>query len=216
MPYRTVLLGLISLAVFTAPVGAQVNLYETPLGALYVSPYPDRYVDYLDTAQLSPGVPFKVYLVAEIDFDDVGAPEQNVSNGLSAWEASVHWPAHFFVLAAQKYPETSIDFGSSVQGTSNYLVGTGSTVPVGDPFVLIEYDVLIGNHTRDWIRVGPVTTIPSVTNSAAWLEAAPANGCEINGRPSPCLFRFYEANSLYVGNRSNEATSFGAMKARYE
>jgi len=188
MPYRTVLLGLISLAVFAAPLGAQVNLVDEPLGALYLSPYPDRYSGIIDGNLMTFGSPFTVYLVAEIDFADIGATEQNASNGLSAWEASVQFPAGLTVLAIQRYPDTSINFGTAEQNTLNYLVGLGSTVPAGGPVVLVEFQVLALRYFPDeQIRLGPVTTTPSVVDAPAWLEAVPASGCVVNEQPTPCL-----------------------------
>lgn len=218
MPYRTVLLGLISLVVVAAPVGAQVNLYDEPLGTLYVSWYPDRYEETNSLELIPRAVPFSLYLVAEIDFAGIGAPDQNVSNGLSAWEASVEFPVDWFILATETYPETSIDFGSTSENVSNYLVGTGSPVPAGEPFALVRWTILASGRSLlpFSLTPGAVTTTPSVAGSAAWLEAEPANGCTINEQPAPCLFRFNVAPSDWIPGRATEATSFGAMKARYE
>lgn len=218
MSNRALLLVLMSLAGFAQPVGAQVNLVDEPLGALYLSPYPDRYSGVIDGNLMTFGVPFKVYLVADIDFGDIGAAEQNASNGLSAWEASVQFPAGLTVLAIQRFPDTSINFGTAEQNTLNYLVGLGSTVPAGGPVVLLEFLVLALRYFPDeWIRLGPVTTTPSVVDAPAWLEAVPASGCVVNEQPTPCLYRFGEIRDVRISfGLPAEATSFGAMKARYE
>lgn len=196
------------------PAFAQVDLlHPERLGALYVSAAPDEYVDVL----VPPGAstPFEFYLVADVDFGDVGDAGQNIFNGIQAWEAQVSFPPILFVLAAVPTPETSINVGTSSGNVYDFVVGTGARVAAGGPVVLVTFQGLLVGVPSGVAQLGPVGN-PSVANEAVWVEWAPVSGCTLNGLSEACQFRFASLGDMrFAVGIPTDATTFGAMKSRF-
>jgi len=210
-------LAMVIMALAASTAHAQQNLYSERLGSLFASPYEDRYVDVMDGNQVTAGVPFTVYLMADIDFGDIGEAGQNVNNGIGGWEAAVTFPAGVFLLATEKYPtETVLDFGSVSGSTTEYVIGTGSNIAVGTaPSKLIEWTILGSGAFDGMISLAP-TAAPTVAGESSWLEFLALNGCIINNLPTPCLFRWESLGDLRVTTTiPSEASSFGSFKSRF-
>lgn len=194
---RHFVLVLALFSILSSPALAQQNLAPDPLGDLYVSAIPDGYDPNIQSDR---GIPFNAYLVADIDFADLGDETQNLNNGLTAWEAGVTFPLDAIVLGANLDPSTSLNFGQIIGQTYEYIVGTGQRLEVGQPRELVEFTLLnIAEITDGPIQLGPVTT-PTVEGSTAWVEFLPLNGCQVGTQDQPCVFRFDSARGATINS----------------
>jgi len=212
-------LALIAVSVMALPATAQVNLADERLGSLYVSGAEDRQVTTIDGNVVAVNIPFDVFVVADIDFADIGAGDQNLTNGISAWEGAFTVPAPLLVISEVFFPAGALNFGSVSGSVREYIIGTGSTLTVGGPTKLIQWSVLLsgapGLEFDDTITVAPVAA-PSTPGEVVWVEDAPLNGCEVNGNPAGCIFRFESLGDLRVTTAiSGDDSSFGALKSRF-
>lgn len=206
--------SLLALLVLALPARGQVDLlHESRLGQLYVSASPNRYVQRIDSVPNE--VPIDLYLVADVDFGGLDRVEQNNFNGIQAWEVQVTLPPYVFALSATLLPQTSINVGTSQGNVYDFFVGTGSLVPAGEPQPLVHFRILVPGAIHTYVTVGPVSR-PSYAGEAVWVESVAANGCSIDGRAEPCVFRFEDLGALLLNNYlAEEVESFSAMKARF-
>lgn len=206
------------LAVFIAaavamPAQAQDNqLYPDRVGSLYLSAEEGSYVSSLTTG----GANFTVYLVADIDFADVGDAGQNLSNGIGAWEAAVTLPDNPGLFLLTTIYTQAVDVGNKDTNVKNFIVGTGTTLSVGQPTTLVTFNLLETTPLGPTaMTLGPATPA-SYAGEVVWREAAALNGCDLNGADEKCIFRFAFLGSLSLnGGVDNDADSFGSMKARF-
>ncbi len=114
-------------------------------------------------------VPFTVYLVADIDFGEDGRPGDNLTNGLSAWEAGLNFPPEVAVLGLQLIPPTSINVASNF---GEFIVGTGSFVSAFPPVSVVRIDLLTLQPQGDVDLVIDMHTVspPSQPGELAWTE----------------------------------------------
>ena len=216
-PIAIVALTLLIAAAVAAPAHAQI--YQGgPLGALYATTNAASYVGELGNIPLA--TPFTFYLVIDIDFADIGAPEQNSSNGLLAWDGRVTAPAGLTIIGNTVSPASSVDIGTKSAPTYDYIVGTGQLVQVGAPVPVVTFQALLLAPTTDNIivRVGR-PALGSIPDAPAWGEAVALNGCESSpGRATQCLFAFAETRNLVLnsGEIDNDETSFGSLKSRFD
>ena len=215
---RTLLVFVLLCCVGSSAI-AQVNLYPEPLGTLYLSSWPDEFREIY--CSIAPLHAFDFYLVADIDFGDIGRAEENVSNGMLAWEAQITIPTEILLLAATLHPRTSINIGSIRNGVYDYFVGTGQRAPVGELYVLVAYEGFMSDPPafgRAVATIAPMTENPSVPDATVWVESLPAGGCEVRGLPEPCIYRFAQTRNMriFFSCPTGDVETFGSMKARFD
>lgn len=202
--------------IFTAavamPAQAQDNqLHPDRLGSLYLSAAEGSYVGHLG---LYPG-DFTFYLIADIDFADIGEPGQNVWNGIGAWEALITLPPdpNLFILS-DSYTY-GIDIGDKTGNLWNYIVGTGVNLQIGGPTTLVTFEAVATSFLFGQATVSP--SVPaSYEGEVVWREFVAANGCSLNGAAEKCIFRFETLGDLELRwPKSDDAESFGSVKARF-
>ena len=187
------------LLVLAGPDGVRAQLYpDGALGSLYLSEVPTGYDGVVPRPSFA--TPFQFYLVADIDFGDIGRPEQNFSNGMLAWDGRVVVPSEMTVIGFSLSPRTSVDIGAKSNPVFDFIVGTGQRVPVGQPYPLVTIEAIILVPPVDDIFVRTLSpALASVPNAAAWVEFSALNGCEASpGRPTPCLFPFAQLGDLRI------------------
>lgn len=183
-----------------------------PLGTLYVSSLPDEYRMF----SLPPPLfsPFDIYVGVNIDFADIGAPEQNAFNGIRAYEFGISSPAPLIIVGADW--EGEINLG---QSNLDYIVG------VGVPFVvasstprwlvhLVGLYVSYGGAGYMEVALASTQTVPG---KVVWQEEYRGNGCthRLTGAPERCFFPFAELLSLCVTPGcfgATETSSWGTLK----
>lgn len=206
------------LAVFIAaavamPAQAQDNqLFPEPFGDLYLSAVEGSYVDYIQEISGT----FNFYLIADIDFADLGAEGQNLTNGIGAWEASVVLPADPALFVLSEDYTAAIDVGDKAGNVREFIVGTGTAVSVGGPTTLVTFNALSSSTSLNGIATITPTTPASYANEVVWREFVALNGCTLNGSPEKCVFRFASRGDLRMSwTIDNDAESFGAVKSRF-
>jgi hypothetical protein len=222
----------ICLALALALVGAtwaHADVFHPPLGDLYLSFGPtappvvqgaDRYRE-VPTFTL-----FDFYLLARVDFTDAGDPGSNMSNGITAWEASLAVPAGLTISTWQLSPATSADFGI---GDNNWIVGTGGVCVQSytQPVVLVAYSALLLAAAGDLrVALGPATpstfdtTAPGAPGSPTpgWL-GCPASTADLYPFTDRYLDGWIEVNPTGCVAPNcpvpTQQESWGAVKARF-
>ena len=200
-------------AAVAMPAQAQDNqLYPDRFGSLFLSAVEGSYVDYIQNIAAN----FTFYLIADIDFADIGQPGQNVSNGISAWEAQITLPADPGLFILSDDYTAAIDVGDKTGNVRNYIVGTGVNVQVGGPTTLVTFNAIATTPlATSAATLGP--TVPaSYAGEVVWREFAALNGCTLNGADEKCVFRFESLGDLRLSSGvDNDADSFGSVKARF-
>jgi len=124
----------------TVPVTLTVDP-ATRLGNLYLSFAPDQQDAVL--AGVEPLVPFNWYVVAEIDFGDLGRPEDNTTNGLLGWEANLNVPPEITVTSRTMAPPGALDIGT---GDDNWIVAWSACVLANQtPYALVTYEAMLAS-----------------------------------------------------------------------
>ena len=216
---RTVLIVLVAIPVATATsVHAQSEQYGLPLGRLCLSFSASEHVA---TADREPFEQFNFFLLARVDWADVGLDGHNGFNGMAAWEASVNAPAGLTVMGREILPATSINVGI---GTDNYVVGTGSVYNVSRAHTtLVRFTAILMQDSPDdlVLTVGASTPSSFEGTQPGWLEARSSGECPAPHRT--CKRAFAEWNTRLVINCRDEAeckvstvsTSWGAVKSAF-
>lgn len=140
--------------------------YNPPVGDIYLSfdatALPPKVADAGDAARwktVAPFTAFNFYLLLHIDWAQppYNDAARNTSDGASAWEGSVNFPATVIITARQLPPGHS-DFGSDSAGFDNWIVGTGGQCinAASTPFTLVSYSGLLSAAVNDvQLTVGP-------------------------------------------------------------
>ncbi len=191
------------------------DFHDTPLGSIYVSAFPDWYFPYFPSFPTF--VEQKIYVVADIDFGDIGAPSQNLTNGIRAWEGGVTMPPELTILSTEV--EGAINLGL---GLTDFVVGIGSPILTAAstprPLVTISVVALGSDSFTSWMGVTPVST-PSFPGVSVWIEELTINGCQnvVSALPTQCFFVWDFVGSMLISNEvAVEEESFGALKARFD
>ncbi len=145
-----------------------------PLGWIYVSQLPDQPIG---TAAIEYHPPFQTYtfyVVADIDFADVGAPEQNALNGIQAWEGRLEFSPELTLLSAE--------FEGTNGGASDrdILVDVGLPIVLADstPRTLATLTFLVTSDLSPGSQIAlRNSTNPLATGVIGWREALDSNGC---------------------------------------
>jgi hypothetical protein len=90
------LLAATALAAAGSPAAADGQ--GTPLGKLYLSFSPDSPVHAIE---IDPMVPFSWYVVAEVDFTDIGDPDRNGTDGVLGWETCIEVPPEITITGRE-------------------------------------------------------------------------------------------------------------------
>lgn len=212
-----VALSLLVMGAMASPVMAQSDV-GAPLGSLYLSPLEDAYQSYVQSIPLF--VAQTIYLVADVDFGDIGAPEQNATNGIRAWEASITQPAQMIITARTLTPPTALNFGLV---PNDYIIGVGTTLTASTmprPLLRIDYIVSGAIPAPGFeMEVGPPLSSPqTVPGLAIWQENLTLNGCtgRVSGAPEKCFFPFANLGNLTVSTEiSADDSSWGELKKGY-
>lgn len=209
-------LALLIAGALAVPAQAQTSR-GTNFGAIYLSAAPNEHVDYAQ--ELALATPFDFYLVAEIDYADIGAAQQNDTNGLKAWEASFDVPAEITIIDETLAGPGPINIAS---GPQNYIIGTGGNLRLNTlPGPLVSLQALVLQELTETVvlRPGPSTPSSALNDDApAWTEfnVVPEDQCEANNNPTPCLREFTDIGNLRVSTGvDTDEGSWGSMKAQF-
>lgn len=213
-------LAVLSLFALTATPGSALaqfersDVYDTPMGSIYVSTLPDAYQPHL---YIGPSfVPFDIYIVADIDFGDIGAASQNLTNGIRAWEGGVTAPPEL-TLIGQDW-EGAFNLG---QGAFDYIVGIGTPILSAEstprPLVTLSFLSLHGYSVPFEMHITPAS-VQSFPNVSVWIEELTLNGCQnvVSHLPTQCFFVWAFMGPLIIQDVAIEGDSFGGLKARFD
>lgn len=178
----------------TGPVFGQTEMGDA-LGAIYVSSTPNEHTPYATPDYVSPFVVGTFYIVADIDFADAGAPDQNALNGIQAWEGRVEFPPELFLVEAE------FEGTSSGETDLDFVVDVGLPIVLANslPRPLVTLRCLTSTEVElfSQIRLVPSTS-PPAKGVIGWLEALDSNGCldTGSGAAAPCFYPFEFVGSL--------------------
>lgn len=209
------------------PGSASAGAYGQSLGEIYLSIDASTREDALIDQPIN--TPFEFYLLADVDYADLGQPEVNGLNGIWAWETRVNIPESITIINRHLGPG-SINVGS---GEDNYIVGTPELLVVGlGPTTLVRYEAIIFSVVPDEV----LTISPSSPSTfdddgnlglgPGWLEWMPLGDCDFTSRRpgSGCLRAFATWDARLVMNCVDEPEcvetptrqeSWGTVKSRY-
>jgi len=200
------------LAVSASPAVAQGDSETVgqSLGAIYASASPTSYVPSL---QVEAGGSATVYIIADIDYSEIGVPSENEFNGLFAWEASLQLPADVFSVGVALNPAGALNVGSP----PDFIVGTTQVLLAENSPLLLATISLV---TVGLIQEAPVTLAPvpdpSIPDAMTWAEEnAVGNECFTPTGPTGCVRAFASSGGLVINESpvDTEESSFGALKA---
>jgi opacity protein-like surface antigen len=181
-------LVLLAMSAIGSPAAAQS--IGADCGDIFLSAANDSYVDKVEVGTFTN---FNWYLVVELDYADVGLPDQQAANGLKGWECSVDVPATITVLNRTLQPETSLNIGQD----DNWIIGTGQNVrAINTPFAVVAYTALLLSAQEN-LHLTLAGTTPSsfVPAVPGWVEFNPTGECTFaDGSPKPCLRAFANDN----------------------
>lgn len=191
------------------------DVYDTPMGSIYVSPFPDTYVEYFQNFPLFTQT--NVYVVADIDFGDIGQASQNLSNGIKAWEGSVTVPPQVNLLAAPYEGELSL--GNSL---NDFIIAVGLPIITASstprPLVTLQMFATTDTLPTFNMELGAASQT-TFDNVSIWQEYLTLNGCQNvqTNLPFPCFFVWDFAGSMLISNEvAVEEESFGGLKASFD
>lgn len=207
-------LALLIAGALAVPAQAQTTSFGTAFGSLYLSAATDQQVDYLQN--ITPGVQFEFYLVAEIDFSAIGEPGQNATNGIKAYEARVTVPASMFVLNQAADP-AEVDIGTKAPPVFDYVVGTGQNVLASStPRALVTFTGLFTAETGGTVLAEVGTVANPSTDNPNWVEWLAINECSTPTGPTGCIREFTDFGNLRLSTGvDTDQDSWGGMKAQF-
>lgn len=185
------------------------------LGAIYVSSTPNDYTPYATPEHVSPFVVGTFYVVADIDFADVGVPEQNALNGIQAWEGRVEFPPELILVEAEfegtNSGETDLDF----------VVDVGLPIVLANslPRPLVTLRCLTSTQVPLFSQISLVpSTSPLAQGVIGWREALDSNGCSDpgSGAAAACYYPFEFVGSLtFELEGATEAGTWTSVKQMF-
>ena len=206
--------ALLVLVVASAPAFAQEDSQSVgqPLGAIYVSADSSGYVPSLTVPA---GGSVTAYLIADIDYTDIGVPSENEFNGLFAWEGTLQVPPDILLAETQLSPVgRAINFAQS----PDFIVGTGEILLAeNSPALLATFTLFsLAEVQEALVTLGPIPD-PTIPGTPIWAEGdAVGNECFTVNGPTGCVRAFATAGGLVLNESpvDTEETSFGALKAK--
>lgn len=191
-----VALGLLGTATLAE---AQSSGFGEPLGHLYFSAEPTSYDPNITAPSF---VPFTVYLVADLDYADIGREELNSNSGIAAFEMDMQLPglgSDFLVLSA-RIRNVAVNIGDQ----TNVIVGINPPVLAAQtPIDLVEYTFLSVSPTVPTdarIEAGPASPSSFSPATPGWAESADIGECTnpVSGAPTKCLRAFAEVSPAVI------------------
>lgn len=166
-----------------ASLGEPLSPEVVGIGDIYLSTSPVSLQSTLEG--IEPYESFDWYVMAEVDFADLGRPDANGVDGIAAWELSVNIPANLYVLERELLHD-GIDIGA---GSENWIVG--GYAPLNGSHVgatpILHYRCMFLTQTQDvQVTLGPSS--PSSTNQIG-LGGAPSWTSALENQ----VFRFDES-----------------------
>lgn len=226
---------LLSVALWTSALSASVAWGDVrvgePLGEIYLSFDRDHRVERKTHTTF---YPFAFYLIVEVDFAELGQPDENLRNGVASWEASVALPPEVTVVS-RSLPQSCCGPAckdrrrkdvTGVTGVDNWIVQLCSPlVGASRHFVAVEYLGILTTPGASDLRFGIKPADPAELSTAfpqpapGWREAVPSGACGETGG-TPCLRSFgssWATNGLLLNPESvsTQASSWSAVKARF-
>ncbi len=154
--------------------------YGAQLGQISVSADSASLVD---CAVVSPFVIFSVYVLADIDYADIGDPGRNATDGVGAWEFSVAFDNSALILVSTVLPGGFPDFGNTFTNgtttTKDIRYGAGQCVPVGGGLVVLAEIQFFATApvSNQFITVGAATESSFGAapggDAPGWVECLP-------------------------------------------
>jgi len=158
------------------------------------------------TADVTPGVPFNVYIVAG-DLPDFYAYEVGL-DGI---------PVGAFVLSTTLYGPAPLNVGDPV--TNNYIVGTGGCVPGAGPHVLVNLSIFAGAGADADTAILLRGTQPSSFEGLPGYAECDGTTIGTFGVATDGGEQYPDGalilNATAEGPVSEDAESFGGLKARF-
>lgn len=200
-------LAVFALAAFAGTAAAQLG---NQFGEIYFSTLEDGTGDDYNEG-LEAFAQFDIYVMVDIDFADDGRGGENLTNGLTGWEAEFTVPAEITILGRELRPGTSVNVG---QG-DNFIVGTGGLVSANStPFAVLRYQggLFVPVPPTDLvITVGPSTPNSEGTGGPNWLESQSG---EIHEFADGWMTATFTVNCTTCSVSTSDE-SFGSVKARF-
>lgn len=189
----------LALVIVSTAASAQDDRFGEPLGHLYFSSEATSYVPVITAPSF---VPFTVYLVADLDYAEIGREELNFSTGIQAWEMGMELPGlgSDFVVLNAVIRNLSINVGNS----TNVIVGIAPALLAFEtPIDLVEYAFLSPASpvpTDVTLSAGPSS--PSSFDSAGpgWSESNNVGECinPVTGTSTNCLRTFAQVSPALI------------------
>ena len=215
----TAALSLLLMGALAGPAMAQSDVGD-PFGDIYLSGAPNSYMPIMDANQIQLFQSFEFYLVADIDFADIGDASQNFSNGITAWEGSFTAPSQLIITNAALTPSNAQDFGNS---NTDFIVGVGINGIIADstPLPLVTFNALVSAAipAPGFEMVIGEASIPTIPGTPVWQEILNVNGCtnRVTGAAEKCLYPFATIGSLTISTDvATEDASWGTLKSGYD
>lgn len=195
---RVVLFLLLSITL-TPTASAQSSSFGTPLGWLSVSA--DN-TSYDPDIQAQPFVPFHVFLVADLDYGDIGRPELNSSTGIQAWEAGLDIPGlgSDLIITGKVIRNGGVELGDQ----TNNIIGLYSAILADQtPIDLVDYTVLslVAGGLQDVrLTLGPSTPSSFSPERPGMADNIPVDECTnpVTGEPTSCLRAFANTSPAVI------------------
>jgi len=207
-------LAVFTLAAFAGTADAQLG---SQFGELYFSTTQDGTGANFNE-NLAAFAQFDIFVIADIDFADDNRGGQNLTNGLTGWEAEFNVPAAITVLGRELNPPSAVNVGSG----DNFIVGTGTLFTADStPVFLVKYQggLFVQEPPVDLvITVGPATPNSENTGGPNWLESATAGTGEIHEFADTWMDARFVVNcseDIACNEVATRDESFGSVKARF-
>jgi hypothetical protein len=192
-----------------APSALWAQSQGDPLGRLYLSFAPDAEVR---NAELEAMQSFELYLIAELDFTDIGDPDRNEQDGIKGWETCITIPPEVTVTNMEILrPGFN---GADDSCDENWIMILDSCAFGEDmPVAFVRYEAVLTTAARNVeLSLGPASPSSIDTNAPGWFVCAP--------RGEPGDIRPFEPDwsELTVINErvATDAFSWSAVKSLFD
>ncbi len=215
-----VALVMLTVTLSAASVFAQGSTPGQTMGILSVS---GNGTAYMPNITVVPGTPFDLFILAELDYGDIGRPSLNASTGLRAWEAGLTIPSSFLIAQAT-IRNVALNLGTPPN--TDFLVGlTTAIIANTTPIDLVQYSIVFfgGAAPTDLLlELGQASQSSFNPPAAGFNDNIDVGEC-INlatGGGTECLRPFAVVRPAVVNCVNNcitpvETPSWGAIKANF-
>jgi hypothetical protein len=210
----------LSLILYAAGAQAQSDI-GTPMGSLFVSGSEGAYEPFVAAPAFTP---FRIFVVTELDYADVGLPALNGVNTMAALEFRLDIDPRIVVL------NTVFGYGDGQQIATapDYVLGFAPGLPSGMFAPVATIDAMLLEEATDaYVLIeGVVDIFSSFENGEpGWAERGLSEDCtnRVWGTPEPCLRNFVRIEGMVVNCTDlpacravpTERMDWGGVKARY-